>query len=713
MPARTKNKGLIYLRRSSGRQESTLAAQLEWAIGEAGKLDVQVDASLADLDFMQSKRLSSYKSIRLDDAITGADLERPGFLAIKADTAADKTVSHVFFLRRDRLARPEDASAMVATEKVIRQQGVTFVMRDKIAGPLNRGLVDIGEELAMWMDFYESGEFLRKHAERVITAKIALAKGGYWAGGRAPYGFVRVLVDAQGKILEELADGRRVRQQGCHVRIMPKDEAKIAIWIYILDWKHKGWGASRIASHLNDLGIPSPDAGRTRTDHGVKHLVSGKWGTRSVLELCRNPAITGVVELGRRSDGAHRRIGREGPRLLTDEDRDVKGNPKLIHNDKLEVISAPTGFGASYDLGKWSEVRQQIEQRGASQRNISRSRDLSRYPLATRVVDLTDGCGSIMYGRTSGKKSLYTCGRYMRTCSAECENNSVDAEALLELAVSTLRRLAVSAGERGALRRRLEARAQAESQAGGREAARSETAFLESKRNQLLQDVQTAERRMAVERDDQRYEAIARQYDQLRKEVRDTEAKLEAARRYAAPVVSIDDDVEAAMGLFDQITDLTTDESARSSLIELVNRLGLRVGLTFTASIKGSKREVRRLAGGIMTFNDAELPVPLFGRSRIDSPPGDGRDVPHKETASSDTNCSAQGGVVSVSGDEMPETAPPGLVESQQEGVSYTKVNRGDRRCTFLNDSLGTRLLWSAIAQTIDFTADTLFAIGG
>src|SRR5581483_3741199 len=124
-------------------------------------------------------------------------------------------------------------------------------------------------------------EFLRKHAERVITAKMALAKGGYWTGGRAPYGFVRVLVDAQDNVLEELADGKHVRQQGCHVRVMPKDEAKIAVWILILELKRKGWGASRIAKHLNELGIPSPDAGRTRTDHGVKHLVSGKWGTRS------------------------------------------------------------------------------------------------------------------------------------------------------------------------------------------------------------------------------------------------------------------------------------------------------------------------------------------------------------------------------------------------------------------------------------------------
>ncbi len=674
MAARKKNKGLIYLRRSSGRQETTLAAQLEWAVTEAGKFDVHVDASQADLEFMQATGLSTYKSIRLDDAVSGADLERAGFLAIKADTASDKSVSHVFFVRRDRFARPEDACEMVRIEKEIRQQGVTIVMKDKVGLPMERGLPNIGEELSMWIDYYESGEFLRKHAERVITAKMALAKGGYWAGGRAPYGFVRVLVDAQGKVLEELADGRRIRQQGCHVRVMPKDSAKIAIWVYILDLKHKGWGATRIATHLNELGIPSPDAGRTRTDHGVKHLVSGKWGTRSVLELCRNPVITGVLELGRRSDGAHRRVGRDGPRLLTDDDRDAKGNPKIIHNDKSQVISAATGFEASYDPSKWAEVRQQIEQRGACQRSIPRGQDLSRYPLSTRVVDLTDGCGSIMYARTSGQRRMYTCGRYLRTCSAECENNSVDAEALLEFTVNSLQQLAMRAHERGGLRRRLEARAKANVQVPGMDAVQSEIAFLESKRNQLVQDIKTAERRMTVERDDARYEAIGRHFDQLRQDLRDTEAKIEASRQYAAPVRSIDDDVEAAMSLFKEITELNGDDSSRGTLMDLAKRLELRIGLTFTAGVKGRKREIRRLAGGVMTFGGNDLPVPLFGRNRIDaSMTKDGLGQSDDQTTDL---CSAHRGVVSVSCDE---TAPPGLVEGQQEGVSYTKLSRGDR----------------------------------
>ena len=60
-----------------------------------------------------------------------------------------------------------------------------------------------------------------------------------------------------------------IRQAGCHVRIFPKEESKIAIWLMILELKSQGWGLKRIASHLNALGIPSPGAGTIRTDPAV------------------------------------------------------------------------------------------------------------------------------------------------------------------------------------------------------------------------------------------------------------------------------------------------------------------------------------------------------------------------------------------------------------------------------------------------------------
>jgi hypothetical protein len=45
------------------------------------------------------------------------------------------------------------------------------------------------------------------------------------------------------------------------------------------------------------------------------------------------------------------------------------------------------------------------------------------------------------------------------------------------------------------------------------------------------------------------------------------------------------------------------------------------------------------------------------------------------------------------------------------KGLSVQQ-SRGDRRWTFPNDPVSLRLFWSAIAQTMEFSADTFFALG-
>jgi hypothetical protein len=55
-------------------------------------------------------------------------------------------------------------------------------------------------------------------------------------------------------------------------------------------------------------------------------------------------------------------------------------------------------------------------------------------------VDLTDDCGSVVYGRTAHQRALYTCGRYTRTAGAECTSSQVDAEAILLFTLRTLKR---------------------------------------------------------------------------------------------------------------------------------------------------------------------------------------------------------------------------------------------------------------------------------
>ena len=125
---------------------------------------------------------------------------------------------------------------------------------------------------------------------------------------------------------------------------------------------------------------------------------------------------------------------------------------------------------------------------------------------------------------------------------------------------------------------------------------------------------------MATEADDGRYEAIAREYDRLRDEVGATEDAFAAVRSSmaaAAPTTTIEEEVESAMTLLDDVARITGDEAARADINRVLGMLGLKIGLTFGDAVKGKKRRVRRLLGGVMAFRDSPLPVPMHGAANI------------------------------------------------------------------------------------------------
>ena len=81
-----------------------------------------MDACLEDLQWILKQGLHAHKSLRVDDAISGDCMERPGFVALMNDSSSDRSISHIFVYRRDRLARPEDAMAMTSLERRVRKR---------------------------------------------------------------------------------------------------------------------------------------------------------------------------------------------------------------------------------------------------------------------------------------------------------------------------------------------------------------------------------------------------------------------------------------------------------------------------------------------------------------------------------------------------------------------------------------------------------------
>jgi hypothetical protein len=683
MASRAKNRGLIYLRRSDARQEISLTMQLEWGLAEAERLEVDVEGNPADLQQMLKDGLTSYKSLRLDDAVTGGDLSRPGFRAVNEDALRDPTISHVFFHKRDRFARPQEAMEAVLIEKKLSTSGITIVFSGKIVPPVERGEGELSNDIALVLDYHQSGQFLRTLAERIVATQRQLAELGFWIGGRPPLGFVRILVDASGNEIEELAPGRRVRQKGCHVRIKPKDETKIGIWLLILNLKfEKKWGGKRIAHYLNALGIPSPDAGRTRTDHNVPHHVTGKWCVNTVLDLCRNPAIVGFLEQIRRSEGKYRRHTESGWRPLTDHDRAADDQqPKTIVNPEGVRIKSAASFDALYDLNRWSEIQENLDRRGASQRGIPRARDQRKYPLACRVVDMTNGCGSIMYGRTSGKRALFTCGRYMRTAGAECENNQIDAEALNRLVLNFLRQFVALGRRRERLTELLMNRARDSAANVSDVSVSKELEQLRRVRQKLSEDRDTAGRRMACEKDDDLCTIIRSEFDRLTKELRGVDQHIDLLDQKVKRPHDFQGEVSAALRLLERLDQVVQNPEAREELRHLVAHLGMRIGLAFDSAVKGKVRKVRRLVGGVIALGDRELPVPLHGRDRLDPDGAKPLASPLGHDSCSGDGLAKKSPKGKLVGADPTGPAPSALSrnESHREGVSFTKVSRGDR----------------------------------
>jgi DNA invertase Pin-like site-specific DNA recombinase len=672
MMKRKKGQGLIYLRRSGDRQETSLQKQLDWALVAARDQNVQIDAATEDVTRMQERGLHAHKSLRLDNAITGADLTRPGLQQLIQDVQEYPQISHIFVYARDRLGRPDSPVDMMLIEENIRRLGVTLVLASGVIEPHSGEDSRLGEMVSMLFDYHRSGKFLKELAEQMIRTQLQLAKQGYWTGGVPPYGFTRALIDAQGNIIETLPRGKRVRQAGCHVVLIPQEEEKIKTWIHILSRKEQGWGYKRIVRDLNERKIPSPGAGSKRTDRGVKHEVSGSWSHTTVRAICKNRTILGLLDYGRHSEGKHRRLGPGIPRPLDTSDGVSKKGPKRVINTPNIVVTAKLPCKPRFDPERWEKINAETKRRGRKQQGIPRTRDPARYPLSCRVYDLSADCNSIMYGHTSGQRKLYTCGRYMRTGGAECENNSVDAEAILHFSLATLTELVDRLGARDELRRLLLDRAQQSQPLVHENPIRDKRMVLETQIEKLRQKVVIAQQNLAFEPEQELRQAIREEFTRAKAELTAAEDQLKTLPHETSICMrNPQEEAEAALALIDEFQRIAEDPQARTEIGPLLEKLGFRIGLHFVAGIKGNKRPVRLLAGGVVAFGSQPFSNDSLERENT----REKGNFPEKECAISFNDAPAEGGVGAIYSPPQSTITPNCL----REGISSTKGSRETR----------------------------------
>lgn len=122
-------------------------------------------------------------------------------------------MSHIFIPRRDRLTRPDDPLDGIRLENDLRKAGISLVFLDRILPPLSSNQrPDLGEAIAAYVDYDQSGKFCEDLAEKILLAQLQLAQMGLATGGRPPFGFSRFLIAPDGTIVRELNDGEVVQQ---------------------------------------------------------------------------------------------------------------------------------------------------------------------------------------------------------------------------------------------------------------------------------------------------------------------------------------------------------------------------------------------------------------------------------------------------------------------------------------------------------------------
>lgn len=261
------------------------------------------------------------------------------------------------------------------------------------------------------------------------------------------------------------------------------------------------------------------------------------------------------------------------------------------------------------------------EKRSRGQRDIPRAHDQAKYPLSTRIVDNTDGCGATLYGREEFGRLKYECSRYRQSGGRDCARNVVDAEQALQFILIFLRQRVWSSGGRESLRIKLMEVAQSQ-QSQQKVVHLDERRFTTERIVSLKNEMATIQRNMARASSDAAYKAVECQFEQTQGELERLQARLVdiSPGSRGTGLSSIDEEVERSMVLFEDLSRIANDNNARPDVAGLLRRLNLKLLLKFMDNPLG-RRPKRVVQGGMITIGLGEGSLPDNDGCSGDHPP--------------------------------------------------------------------------------------------
>jgi hypothetical protein len=474
------------------------------------------------------------------------------------------------------------ASQETYWEERLRRAGIEMLYLDEEFRPNRSG----HDELGRFSRHREAHQFSRKLSKDVLRGCLSHSRLGTSCGGRAPFGYDRLLLDHSGKPVKVLTKGHHKNEKLERV-IWTVNPEQSKIVLSLFERYNQGIGIHRLAEDLNCREIPSP--------------TGSLWGKHQISYILKNRVYLGERIYNKRGFKAYQR-----------RERVALYNPKeqwIIAKNAHEAIVAPELFNSvQAKLPHWKTHRASVTKR--------------RYLLTGLAV--CNDCGYRLTGmKKSGKGGheyfYYTCAGNLQT--GTCRSVNVPEAELEKLALTAIKNMIRSQGWRAHLRSAIKARITGQFDGDKvRERIADLQVELRKAEHQLKNIVEAIKATGFIPSLEAELPALETRKADLIRQIAEEKTRLDAA----PDADRLADDILAEVERFDEIwAKVRTNEEKKTLLRDFVFQIGISRGdkslkAAFTLyNIPPSKNVAGITPTGDSGHELQHLPVPKVAGARL------------------------------------------------------------------------------------------------
>ena len=288
---------------------------------------------------------NGFKIIRwyIDKGKSGTTFsKRPKFVELVRNIEHNPDFGYVLVYDESRWGRPNNPRENTYWKVHFERHGVKVI----IINSQSRRENDIGSFVVEVVESAEASEYSKKLARATLRGTFSNAEKGFYNGGTAPYGYVRVAVDKiTGTVRRILEPGHRANRAEEKVKLAPGDPLEVQTVKRIFELRVEKFGYRAIANQLNIEEVSCPRRGRWKN-------LNQRWSMHTIKCIIENPAYKGALAYNR-FPMTNKRIG----------EIDILGKQKLKRRASTdEIVIVENTHEAIISKEVWEKINSMISQ---------------------------------------------------------------------------------------------------------------------------------------------------------------------------------------------------------------------------------------------------------------------------------------------------------------------------------------------------------------